>query len=341
MRFEDEVRNFRWAPVTHRQNDGTEAATHVDLRSAEPVASSLEAHMLIGAAVNTANQRQTDLTAMRVSGKNEVDAERRGVFNNCGIVGEQKRRHILRNTTHCPGKIGTVEKVVDARKAKLLASAAKHNVLIAEDFNAIVIERASDLISPDAKIMISENGENAVTSAQTGQHLRNGSYVIAGASDEVSREGNDVRIKFVRQLDGYAQSRCRKIKPVMDIGQLNNPKPAKRVGQIANADSMLGKLDMAAQGQSLELLDAARLAQRVGFDAAMAPATLQAVQRFCQSAASRLWKNVSVRHSVFSKFRSCRLTSGVAWSKARKAQTCARRITCTSVQGLQFRPHLL
>src|SRR5215469_2999908 len=167
MRFQHKMRDFRWAPVTHRQNDGSEAAAHIDLRPAEPVASSFEAHFLVGAAVDAANKRQADLSAMGVPRKNEVDAQSRRVFDDARVMRKQERWSVLGDATHCARKVGAVEKIIDACQADLLASAAKRQMAISEDFNAVMVERAGNLVGVDTKVMVPEDGKNAFAGAQT------------------------------------------------------------------------------------------------------------------------------------------------------------------------------
>src|SRR5579875_840630 len=93
------------------------------------------------------------------------------------------------------------------------------------------------------------------------------------------------------------QSRLGEIKAVVNVGELHDSKSAKRFGQIAQTDAMLGQLNADADAQALQLADPARLAQRIRFHAAISPAPPHAIERLGQRAVSRLRKCVRVRHS--------------------------------------------
>ena len=295
------MRDFRGATITHRQNDHAEATADVNLRTAERVETFLEAHFLLGAAVDATDQGQANLAAVSVARQNEVDAELRGIFDNAMIVREQDGRRIGGNATHGAREVGAIEKVVDAGETEFLAAAAQGDVAIAQDLDALAIKGGGDSSRRDTKVVVSEDGEDAVAGTQGPKHFGGRLDVIARTGNEISRKRNDVRFEFVGQFNGEAESGGREIEAMVNVGKLDDAKAVKRFGQIGKTDAVLGHFDARRESEAREMADAAGLAERVSFHAAIPPAALKAMPWLGQSAAFRLWKNVCIRHSNYRK----------------------------------------
>ena len=86
--------------------------------------------------------------------------------------------------------------------------------------------------------MVSEDGVDAATRAQASEHLGAGPHVLALVRDVVARQGDDVGLKAVCDLDGALNLLAPCERAVVYVGQLEDLQSVQCARQSLEADGV-------------------------------------------------------------------------------------------------------
>jgi hypothetical protein len=92
---------------------------------------------------------------------------------------------------------------------------------------------------PHREIVIAENGEHAVGSAEPGDARRRLPHMAKAFMDEIAGQGDQVGFLSEGTVDGLIEIRRGQLGADMQVRQLSDPKPVKRRRQIADRHSMV------------------------------------------------------------------------------------------------------
>ncbi len=250
--LEGQDRNFGTNPEADAQ---TEADPLVDVE--DGVVDLVEAGgetASLGAQRKAAQAREVDLAAVGVAGKHQIAAAAVQVLNGRGIVGQQHARH-------GGGQIGkslvqvadAAPEVLDPGQVQVLTATRQNLGLIVEHPDALGFEgvgnrpvemaMAADAQGvADGKIMIAQDGVDAVRGLQPAENPGDLLDVAKTLVDEIACENDDIGALGQGEIDGLGEIGRGDLAAAVKIGHLHDAEAVEQGRQIGNGDEVLVEL---------------------------------------------------------------------------------------------------
>ncbi len=244
--------DFGGAVQAKRNTDGADAAVNVELHFAEAIVA-LGIELAHGRENERANQGETDLAAVRMTGKHEVDQREAWMaLEDLDVIRfvdkvEDRSARVGGNGAEGVGCAGAG--VVGATQEKPVASPFEGKVAVDQNGGAMGFELAHDPVRPDADVVVAEDGdalgpdlgENFGGNAGSAQ----GNAARAGAAaDEVAGDQDHLRSEPVDGIDNLFQEPGFGEFFHVEIGDLHEAYAGERIGQIDDGKRAMGDLKL-------------------------------------------------------------------------------------------------
>ena len=156
-----------------------------------------------------------------------------------GIVRQQDRGGLARNSAHGPPQIRPIPVIVHSSQVHGLPAKPQRNVPVAQDINALPAQRLRDGIGIHTEIVIAEHRVHPVTRPKAPKQLRRRSDIPPGIRDEVSGERNDVRIQPVGLPHRFGKPFFGEKETVVNVGNLHDAQAMKRTREGIQPDALI------------------------------------------------------------------------------------------------------
>lgn len=200
-----------------------------------------------GRAQATAASRERDLSAVEVSGQDQLEAEAHRLRKGVRPVDQEERRSAggagvseglerPEAATACP----VVPRIVHSgdQERGALAPRSEHLPLAPKQPQAgsVRAERRSDPLGADLHVVIAQHGVDAERSPQAGEGSRTGRQQVRGAVEEIAREDHQVgglRVRHAHQLPHAFRRHAVSDVEIAQVRQAHTP------GQAGQGDAQL------------------------------------------------------------------------------------------------------
>ncbi len=250
-----DVGNLCRAVEAEGKADGTDAAIDIELHVVE-VEETFDVALAHGGKDERADDGESDLTAMGVTGEHEVDEGEAGVLHDVvGVVGLMAHEDDGLIDVDVGGN-GQVE--VGGACAGVICAADPHGVTAALDLDVAVdedgctvgFEGVDDVVRADGDVMVAEDGE-ALWGFEGGEDLcadaggfPGGGEGFRPATDEVSGKEDEFGVEGVGLCDHLFEEPGLGVLLEVDVGDLDEAKADEGVRKIVDGKGAVGDFEL-------------------------------------------------------------------------------------------------